>query len=235
MVNRLAGGLLDALFPQYCRLCGLPGRGALPLCAGCRGDLLRNTPCCARCALPLPRTVGLCGACLRAPPPFARVLAPWVYEEQLAYLVGRWKYAGERRLTPLLASLWLEACGKPPAVDYLVPVPLHWRRYLGRGFNQSEELARQLLARGVDARLATGLVRRVRPTRPQQGLAAGPRRHNLRGVFTVRRPCDNLRLAVIDDVLTTGATAAAVATALAESGAAHVQVWCLARTPAPAS
>jgi predicted amidophosphoribosyltransferase len=79
----------------------------------------------------------------------------------------------------------------------------------------------------------TALVRRNRATRPQSGMRAGERRVNLRGAFTVLRPCDNLRIAIVDDVLTTGATAATIATELAAAGAAHIELWCLARTSAP--
>jgi ComF family protein len=197
------------------------------------GQLCRNSHHCDLCALPLPRGTPRCGACLARPPPFARTLAPWLYEDYLAYIIGRWKYAGQRRLTPLLADLWLEAAGSDGRMDLLVPVPLHWRRRWQRGFNQSELLSRELLALGAANALAPTLVKRRRQTPAQQGLHADERRRNLRGAFTVSKPCDNLRLAVVDDVLTTGATASAVARALRDAGAGHVEIWCLARTPAP--
>ena len=229
----MVNSLLDVLLPQECVLCALPAWRSLPLCCTCMGLLRQNRHHCNRCALPLPPGVPLCGACLAAPPPFARTVAPWLYEDFLAYIIGRWEYAGERRLTPLLADLWLEAARMDPCIDLLVPVPLHWRRRWQRGFNQSELLARELLAQGVAQALAPALVKRRRPTQAQQGLHADARRSNLRGAFTVSEPCDNLRLAVVDDVLTTGATATAVARALRNAGAGHVEIWCLARTPAP--
>jgi len=233
VVNRAGAAALEALFPQHCALCGLRAPGPHPLCAGCAADLPRNDPCCSRCALPLPRGGAACGRCQGGPPPFARSVAPWLYEECLAHLIGRWKYAGERRLTPLLAQLWLAAAPATEPVDALVPVPLHWRRRLQRGFNQSEALARQLLAHGVQARLAPRLLRRRRATAPQQGLDAARRQANLRGAFAVTEPCEDLRLAVVDDVMTTGTTAAAAARALLAAGAARVDIWCLARTAAP--
>jgi ComF family protein len=159
-----------------------------------------------------------------------------LYDEYMAYLVHRWKYRREVRLTPLLAHLWRQRVPAPPDVDLLVPVPLHWRRLWWRGFNQSELLARELASATPGTRaaqLAPRLVKRVRRTPAQSGLDAAQRWANLRDAFTVTGPCDNLRIAVVDDVLTTGVTASSVAATLARAGACHVEVWCLARTPAP--
>jgi ComF family protein len=232
---------LAGLFPDRCALCGLPSESPYPLCRPCARELQPNTGCCPRCAIPLPpaATAGdgrLCGQCLAAPPAFDRTLVPWLYCERLAYLIQCWKFRGERRLTPLLAALWLERVGAIPEVDVIVPVPLHWRRLWQRGFNQSGLLCRALLAAapaGSRPAIDQRGVRRNRPTAAQATMGAGARRDNLRGAFTVRRRYDNLRLAIVDDVLTTGATATAMAVALRRAGAGHVQLWCLARTPAP--
>lgn len=246
MVNRnplqdMASSLLEGLFPDSCCLCRLPADSGWPLCRPCLADLQANDACCTRCAIPLPPAADgelprYCGTCQGAPPPFQRVVAPWLYSEELAYLIHRWKYGGERRLTALLAGLWLERVPAPGGVDLLVPVPLHWRRLWHRGFNQSELLCQQLRrASPALAGIPVGqrLVRRQRATDPQSGLPAAQRAGNLRRAFTVEKPCANLRIAIVDDVLTTGATAAALARALGEAGAGHVEVWCLARTPAP--
>jgi ComF family protein len=239
MVNKALAKLLDGLFPAYCTLCGLRSHRPLPLCRECEHELQPNPASCYRCAIPLAAGSGpetLCGNCLQAPPPFQRVIAPWLYCERLSYLIRRWKFHGERRLTPLLASLWLQQIPQPPALDALVPVPLHWRRLSQRGFNQSELLGRQLRALApalAGARLDHRGVRRSRQTAAQSGMGAAARAANLRGAFTARKPYDNLRVAIIDDVFTTGATAAAMALALRGAGASHIEVWCLARTPAP--
>lgn len=241
MVNRIVTTLLDGLFPHYCELCGARSGVSLPLCPGCQWDLRSNDSCCYRCAIPLPATgaataVRLCGSCLVKPPPFQRVIAPWLYCEQLAQLIQRWKFHGETRLTPLLAALWLQRVGRPEPPDLIVPVPLHWRRLWQRGFNQSELLSRQL-RRACEplatTELAPRALRRKHATLAQSGMSAPQRTANIRGAFTVERPCGNLRVAVIDDVLTTGATASAAAGALLAAGASEVEVWCLARTPAP--
>jgi ComF family protein len=178
----------------------------------------------------------VCGKCLQAPPPFDRVVAPWLYCELLAHLIQRWKFHGERRLTPLLATLWLRSFDEMPAVDVLVPVPLHWRRLWGRGFNQSELLCRQLRSISPLIGLARSdhrPVKRSHATLAQSSIKAAQRSANLKGAFTATKRYDNLRVAIIDDVFTTGATAAELAATLRNAGANRVEVWCLARTPGP--
>jgi ComF family protein len=238
MVNKLLSPLARQLFPHRCVLCGLASDRDLPLCRPCQRDLRANTHCCRHCALPLtnqgaPGGPALCGQCVAAPV-FDRARVPWLYDEYLAHLIHRWKFGGEYQLSTLLASLWLDRTPAPTPVDALVPVPLHWRRRWYRGYNQSallaSELKRQCHVLG-GTQIAAGLLRRIRATAPQSGQSARERRRNLRGVFTVRRACDNLRLAVVDDVLTTGATAAEAAAALRNAGAGHIEIWCLARTP----
>jgi ComF family protein len=242
MVNKPLATLLGGLFPDYCALCGLRSDRCLPLCSQCEQELQPNRSCCHQCAMPLSPTLKtspgvLCGKCLGSVPPFDRVVAPWLYCEQLAHLILRWKFHGERRLTPLLASLWLREIEETIPVDVLVPVPLHWRRLWLRGFNQSELLCRQLRSVSPSlrpARLDHRGIRRTRATPAQSSMGAVQRAANLRDAFTAQKRYDNLRVAVVDDVFTTGATAAAVATTLRDAGASHVEVWCLARTPGPA-
>lgn len=241
MVNNMLAAALEAVFPQTCALCGLRSHRPQPLCRDCEREMPRNRHCCTRCALPLPDSPAapqprICGTCQHSPPPFARVIAPWLYAEYFAHLIHLWKYRREQRMTALLATLWQQEVAPREDIDVLVPVPLHWRRRWRRGFNQSELLARRLLATAPAlsaSTLAPWLVKRSRATASQLGMNARQRISNLDGAFTVCRPCDNLRIAIVDDVLTTGATATALASALLAAGAAHVEVWCLARTPAP--
>jgi ComF family protein len=200
-----------------------------------------NRHACERCAIPLPprsdaQGTRYCGHCLSNPPPFDRVVAPWLYGEYFAHLIHRWKFHREVRMTALLAALWREGSEIHSQVDLLVPVPLHWRKRWQRGFNQSELLAGQLLATCPElqsTQLARRMVKRNRATSAQAGMTAAHRANNLKGAFTAHRPCDNLRVAIVDDVLTTGATASAMAETLANAGASYIEVWCLARTPAP--
>lgn len=163
------------------------------------------------------------------------MVAPLVYGPGIRKLVAAWKYRRQTLLTPLLASLWLEQLRQPPECDLLLTVPLHWRRQLWRGFNQATLLARALQrghpALGAIPLRERGLQRRQH-TRQQAGLGAAARMTNLAGSFRLRTPVTGLRVAVVDDVVTTGSTAQAVAELLKDAGAHEVQIWCLARTPA---
>jgi ComF family protein len=234
MVNKLLSPVLQGLFPNYCCLCQWRCPGALPLCAACRSELPANPQACCRCALPLASaSASLCAACLQSPPAFDRVIAPWLYGEYVAHLLQRWKFHGDRRLTPLLADLWLQQVSDAPEVDAVLPVPLHWLRHWRRGYNQAELLALALQQQWPQLTLNTSLLRRHKFTRAQSGMNADERSRNLRAAFTASDACANLRLAVVDDVLTTGATANEAAKTLKHAGAAHVEIWCLARTPSP--
>lgn len=238
MVNSWLNTLLDKLFPRQCLLCRQASHTPQPLCRDCRASLPLNLVACEQCALPLPAGAApgaLCENCLGGEWDFDKVIAPLVYEPGAGQLIGAWKYRRQTLLTPLLASLWLEHLTLQPECDLLLPVPLHWRRQLWRGFNQASLLARALQrgdpALGTIPLLERGLQRRQH-TRHQAGLGAGARAGNLAGSFRLRAEVSGLRVAVIDDVMTTGATAQEVAALLKDQGAHTVQVWCLARTPA---
>ena len=240
-LNRSGLALLDAVAPRRCRLCQVIVRGDCALCGVCRGELQHNRHPCARCALPLPgplppATVNaparLCPRCLAQPPQLTAVVAPFVYDEALGFLVSRWKYHGEVALAHTFARLWLDAASAPPAVDLLLPVPLHWRRLLARGFNQSADLSELLGAQlELPANPRRPVLRRVAATPAQAQADRHERLHNLRGVFALRGSVEGRRIALVDDVCTTGATAEAAARALLNGGAAAVYLWCVARTP----
>jgi len=239
MVNRFTHWLLDGLFPQSCRLCGLASGRDIPLCHPCQQALPRNRHRCGQCALPLPPADDrqrICGRCQQQPPAFDTVRAPWLYDQQLAALITPWKYQRDQRLTPLLATLLLTGEPAAPPPDLLIAMPLHWRRLLWRGFNQSQELlaATVVQRQELTAARSNTLLCTRRTYRPaQSGLSARQRSALPADTFTVQGRCDNLRVALVDDVLTTGATAHSLSTQLKAAGASHIEVWCIARTPAP--
>ncbi len=197
---------------------------------------------CLRCGVPFPRLAGtgsgdghVCGACRRRRPRFAYARAATVYTEVVREAIHAFKFGGRRALAAPLGDLLAETARRDLAgmrVDLLVPVPLHPRRERERGFNQAELLAGRL-SRGFPARVARGvLVRRV-ATAPQSELAADDRQANVRDAFEIRRP-DGVRsrhVLLVDDLLTTGATAGACADCLREAGAASVGVLTVARVP----
>jgi len=236
------------LFPFSCCLCGLDCEQDRPLCDTCENCLKRNSFACPTCALPLAQGTNStrpsdCGNCLRKPVPFDAVIAPWLYDRAMAHLIGLWKYHGKHWLTPLLAQLWVQHyqcpdyhCGESPQVDLLIPVPLAPMRLMRRGFNQAGLLASEIWRTLPAARkppVDHTLLRRARHAGVQAGLGAKARLANVDHAFTVHRGCDNLRVAVVDDVVTTAATASEIATELKRRGAARVEIWCIARTPLP--
>lgn len=231
-------GLLDLLLPPACLLCGAEASGltAGRLCPSCLGGIEPLvSPRCPRCALPYPTENGtdhLCEGCLREDPPFSGVAAAGVYDGPLRRAVHRLKYGGEIALDRPLAELLDEAVDRQlPGFrpDLIVPVPLHRQRLRERGYNQSLLLARRLgKLRGVPA--PCRLLARTRPTPPQQGLTAAARRANLRGAFALRGKVAG-RVLLVDDVLTTGATARECGRILKEGGASHVAVAVLGRAP----
>ena len=234
--NSIAGGLLQALKSgQRCQLCGDHCSTGDDFCTPCRHDLPWLPPGCYRCAIPLPdpdETL-LCGNCLSEPPHFHRTEAAWLYQPPLAKLIADYKYHRKfyygRSLALLLAERLLSAYREEPLPDVITSVPLHWRRRLRRGFNQSE-----LVALEVGKCLALQyqpLLKRIRTTAQQQGLDAQQRSRNLRGAFTCCGPLRGKRVALVDDVMTTGSTANEISRTLLKAGASEVHLWCLARTP----
>lgn len=235
MVNRFPCWLAGKIFPQSCRLCGLASERDVPLCHACQNALPRNQHHCATCAVPLALAGDesrVCGRCLKQPPAFDRARAPWLYDPQLAALIAAWKYQRDLRLTPLLASLMLAGQTLDTATDLIVAMPLHWRRLMWRGFNQSQELVEAAFGQQLSPSNAPVCKRRMYSP-AQSGLGARQRNTLPANAFTVRGRCDNLRVALVDDVMTTGATAHALALKLRAAGASHIEVWCIARTPAP--
>lgn len=224
---------------QTCLLCDDRADNRLPLCAACANDLPWLGPHCALCALPLPAPGLICGACQQRPPAFSRVEAPWRYAFPVDTLITRFKHQGKwplgRLLGELLAGHLQHAFdGGLSRPDSLLPVPLAARRLRQRGFNQAAMLAGWLgkpLQLPVDERLLT----RPLETPAQQQLDARARRRNLRQAFALGDPARiaGRHLALVDDVLTTGATADTLARLLRKAGAARVDVYCLARTPKP--
>jgi ComF family protein len=235
--------LLDLVAPCYCMVCDLPSRRPIALCWACEDEIPSNAAACARCAVPLAAPAPMCGQCLIKPPPFASTIAPRLYGPPLSTAIKALKFRGELSLVTALAHLLATglatALANTPAPDYLVPMPLHWWRHWRRGFNQAEVLAQALcqhpLLLPYELALANRACRRKTATRPQARLDAAARAKNLKQAMHCPRPLQGLHLAIVDDVMTTGASAAAVATALRSAGASRVDVWCCARTPDPLS
>jgi ComF family protein len=230
----------DLVFPRDCVACGAPLRigDRRALCPACWTTLRPpSEPRCHRCDAPTPPLRPTCLACLTDPPAFDRVRTLGLYlahERQaspLALAVRALKYHGERGVAACLGRALAER-HPPPGDAVVVPVPLHPRRLRERGYNQALVLARAL-ARAAGLAVRARELRRIRPTPSQAGLDARARRANLDGAFRVgpHARIAGRAVVLVDDVLTTGATADACAATLRRAGATTVVVYAVGRTP----
>ena len=221
-------------WPSQCAVCRSWDRGRL--CGACLERFAVAQPRCRRCAARLPADQPACGACLRDPPAFDETVAAVDYAYPWDQLLARLKFHDALELCGPLAQLLeraIEARGGP-VVDCVLPVPLSRERIAARGSNQAWEIARQLRAGG---RADATILARVRNTPHQLALPREQRAANVKDAFLVEPSraalLQGADVAVVDDVLTTGATLTEIAGALRRCGARRVRAWVVARTPAP--
>ena len=226
-------GLHRFVLPLRCLLCGAAGANGIDLCADCAAELPRNRTCCARCALPLATAAELCGECQRHEPPWDAAWSPFRYGWPLDRLESRYKFGNDLAAGRVLSTLWRREVCPIDLPSLLLAVPLHRHRLRGRGYNQALELARPL-ARALQIPLRHDVLQRRRRTEAQTELDAVNRRRNVRGAFALREGVTlPAHVAILDDVMTTGATLAECVRVLKQSGVERVDVWALARAPAP--
>ena len=226
---------------QSCILCDEPAEAEMPICVACEAEMPWLGEHCQTCALPLPEAGLTCDGCLLEPPAYEQVAVPWRYDFPVDSLITRFKHNAKWPFGHLLADVLSQYLQHRfdedlPRPDALLPVPLAAKRLRQRGFNQAAMLARWL-SRQLDLPCEENVVRRIQDTSAQQDLDAKARKRNLRNAFalTTDAHVKGRHLALVDDVLTTGATAQALARLLMNAGAARVDMYCLARTPKPGS
>ncbi len=248
MLNHLARSTLQLILPSHCILC-LQSCDSL-CCNPCSSDLPWIVNACYNCGIPLSdyeistNKSASCGGCLNRPPSYDHCIPAFIYTSPIDSLISRFK--NQRDLTAghaLSLLLWRQISShldrsdclsnintKNTRPDIISPVPLHWRRQLTRSFNQSAFIAQQL------SRLSciplSNSSKRTIPTPKQQQLTRSQRLRNLKNTFEVNAAkVKGKHIAIVDDVVTTGATAEALSTALKKAGAKRVDVWCISRTP----
>jgi len=228
---------LHAPLPTLCAVCR--GWGHARICGDCLQREAPPHPRCTVCAIRVPAAVSVCGACLLDPPPFARSVAALDYAYPWSGLIAAFKFHAALDLAPALAAVLAAAVrrAEPPRPTLLLPVPLSPERLAERGMNQAWELARRIgSAIGIEAR--ADLLCRWVDTPHLADLPRAQRAARIKGAFGIDvRQAHRLRgrrVALVDDVMTSGATAGEAARVLRAGGADEVHVWVVARTPAPA-
>lgn len=213
---------------QPCVLCGSMSHDGL-WCAACDKALpYHDMPHCPACALPAPAGE-VCGHCLSHPPLFTRTTAAFSYAFPLDKLVQAMKYGEQLALANAFADKLAQRIDKDSLPDYVIPVPLHPAKLRERGYNQSLLLAAKI-ARAHKLTLLPDACQRVRDTPPQSVLPWKERKKNVRNAFRCDMDLTGKRVALVDDVLTTGASLNSLAEAVQKRGATEIGTWVVART-----
>lgn len=225
--NKLSIGLFNHLFKQRCLLCTAQNAGELGLCEACLNDLPWHTaPQCPQCGLNSNGFV--CGSCLSSPPDFDATYSVFTYDFPIDAMMQSYKYGNKLNL----ANIFGQMLGKRvdlTNVDLIIPMPMHPTRLKERGFNQALEIAK-IITKNHPEKLDFTTLQRQKYTPPQASLPLKERVKNIKGAFKVTNHLTGKRIAIIDDVMTTGASLNELAKTLKLAGAAQVECWVIART-----
>ena len=232
-------GKINNLVPRHCLFCLEKTQSNSDLCCHCIDDLTLNTYCCQRCASPMEQPallskkqeVILCGNCLSHHFHYDRVYSPFLYSEEMSYLIKKMKYQKKIHFAHILSKLFIQKAEH--LLDFqlpqvIIPMPMHSERLKQRGFNQALELSR-LLASHYKRPLDYNSLIRSRHTDLQAGMSGIERQKNVQHAFIVKKPTKYEHIALIDDVMTTGNTVNEAAKMLKKSGVKQVDVWIIAR------
>ena len=231
-LGRLLARLLGLVYDNTCPSCEqlADSLSTFPLCRACISSATGyHGPACRQCAKPFAsRFSHTCGDCLSDPPAFDRALSYGLYEGVLMESVHLMKFKGARRLARRF-GLMLSSLDIPLDADMVLPVPMTGAALINRGFNQSALMA-EALGRQTGIPFRLHLLHKVKETPPQVGLSRSARMKNMRGAFRAEPDVEGMRIIILDDVITTGATMRECARALKNTGAVEVTALSIART-----
>ncbi|MFT6927498.1 MAG: ComF family protein [Psychromonas sp.] len=230
--------LIELFLPARCLMCELSSNDRL-ICGPCQTALLEARTCCQRCGLALNICLPFCGDCLKQAHLFEQLHALGSYQPPYSQMVKKLKYTKQLLYGELLGELLSESivlnlsAQQLSRVDYLLPVPLHTKKQRTRGFNQAQIIA-QVVGKHLNIPLILEGVNRQINTRAQEGLTLNNRKKNLNGAFSislaVQQEITGAHIVIIDDVVTTGATANSLCQTLLKAGAQRIDIWCCCRT-----
>lgn len=230
--------LSKSILKQHCLLCASHHGSEQGLCEACFASLpWHSAPQCPQCGLHT-QDNSICGHCLRSPPDFDVTHTLLTYNFPADRLLQHYKYRNSLHLAQTFATLFFEKhasknltfkYSQSHKIDLIIPMPMHHMRLKERGFNQALEIAR-ILSKKTQIKLDYTSCKRSKHTPPQASLPLKERIKNIRGVFHCQQNMHGLNIAIIDDVMTTGASLNELAKTLKQAGASHVECWAIART-----
>lgn len=223
------------LVPTTCHLCGESDAHDVPnLCPECRHQLPEIEQSCTICSQPVDDDTSICVSCIKQTPTYDNSTTVYEYKKPLDVLFNRLKHHRDITVASTFAHLLAEKIlhANKPLPDMIVPIPLNWKRQLSRGFNQSQCIA-MLVAGRIGVPVNTKVLTRMMNTASQQGLSRSERLKNLDRCFHADMSVRDKHIALLDDVVTTGATMEAAATALYLRGTASISAWSIAKVPDP--
>lgn len=227
--------LLTRLLQSCCVNCGAKTMASQPRwCDDCWHQAGPNAPLCPQCGLPSTNEERPCGRCQQHDPGFERLYAIGLYQGPVSALITRFKYHQDFAAGQALIDRWQPRLPLTPEINALLPVPMHPIKRARRGMNQAHWLAHALnKQRATPIPILHDVIRHQFRHDSQAGATRTRRFRMARQDFQIHHPqqLEGKRIAIIDDVVTTGATAAALSEHLYRAGAQYIEVWCLARTP----
>ncbi len=231
-VNNWCNIIQYSLLPPSCILCGNQGMERMDLCQPCYNGLLTQGShcyCCAKRFASDSADQQLCGDCQKNPPAFDKTYVPFVHQGAIRYLINHCKFEGAYKNTRLLGSLLADYLANNAELpELIIPVPLHPKRYRQRGFNQTLEMAK-IIAQRLSIPIDNNCCLHVKNTPHQISLSGKQRHKNIKNSFQMASTPKAKHIAILDDVLTTGATANELARVIKATGVSHVDVWVCAR------
>ncbi|MFT6987477.1 MAG: ComF family protein [Psychromonas sp.] len=228
--------LIERVLPAQCLLCGLPSHNKL-ICPYCQKEMLQARVCCQYCGLSLTNSQLFCGDCVKQKHLFTKLHALASYQPPYPTLIKQLKYEHKLISGELLGQLLADSIASHfsgdqiTGFDYLIAVPLHSKKLRQRGFNQAQLIA-DIVSRQLKIPLLANSVKRNKETQAQEGLSISKRRKNLRAAFTANKnsPLQGKHIALLDDVVTTGATIDSLCHCLLAEKVSSITVFCICRT-----
>jgi len=220
---------VTTILPTFCYLCQNRAEPHQVICQGCLADLPAIEEACTLCGISMLHP-GVCGKCQRKPPKLNSVLTAYRYGYPVDRIIKKYKYKQDLSIArPLINALICRINNESSALPQaIVPVPLHYLRHYLKGFNQALEIAK-IVGNAFNISVDAHSLQRKRATAPQYRLTPQQRKNNLAGAFRIKKPVSYRSIAIVDDIITTGATGNEIAKLYRQAGVKHIELWALAR------